>query len=251
MKHTSLYRWALCLPVLFFIGLACGRASLPCAVTDSTEATALEQALLTAWWAGDTTVLLPEPTPLDEVEAAYFSLLDAAPELFWVDSRFAYTATRQGVLALTPTYLCAPDALERLRGELESAVGELLAILPPGISDYAAAYALHDALAAVVTYGTGESALGDAGAYTAYGALVEGRAVCRGYAMAYLSLLARAGIAAEYVQSGAMAHGWVRACLDGRWLHIDVTWDDTAPTTHRRFARSDSAMAALGYVDFP
>lgn len=247
MQSNPARRWALCLLALFLF--LPGRARLPEPVADSPPPTTLEAALLAAWTAGESSLLLDTPTPLAAVEATYFALLDRAPELFWVADRFSYTAVSQGVIAVEPVYLCPPSELPALRTAFTEAVAAILAALPPSGSDYARAYALHDALAAIAAYGKADdSPLGADGAYTAYGGLVDGTAVCRGYAMAYLALLARAGIAAEYVHSDSMAHGWVRARLDGEWRHIDVTWDDSEPTSHRSFARTDAAMAALGYA---
>jgi len=247
MKHTWLYRLALCLPVLF---LFCAPPAVPGGPLPPPEQTALQKALLLAWQTCEPVIQLPAPLPLEELEAAYFALLDSAADCFWVDSRFSYTAGAEGVLSVTPHYLCTPDEIGQLRDAFDRAADRLLAAVPAHGSDYAAAYALHGALAAVAAYGPENAALGPSGAYTAYGALVEGRAVCRGYAMAYRTLLKRAGIPSTYVRSAAMGHGWVQACLDGRWLHIDVTWDDITPLSHRHFARTDRAMTALGYTDF-
>ena len=246
MLYFPVRRWAICLSALLLCLWGCAP---PDAVTQETPPTALGAVLLTAWTAGEERVLLDTPMPLTAVEDTYFALQDAVPELFWAADSFSYTAIGEGVVAVTPHYLCPPSTLPSLRAALATAVDDLLAVLPPQGSEYARAYALHDALAAVTEYGrTDASPLGEMGAYTAYGALVDGVAVCRGYAMGYLVLLARAGITAMYVKSESMGHGWVRARLDGRWYHIDVTWDDRSPTSHQRFARTDKAMQALGYT---
>ena len=247
MPYINLRRWAICLSAFL---LCFGSCVIP-QPTSEVPPSALEAALLAAWSAGEESLLFDTPMPLAAVEDTYFALLDAVPELFWAADRFGYTAIGEGVVAVAPDYLCPPDELPAQRSAMTEAIERIMVVLPSQGSEYACAYALHDALAAVVDYGRAEaSALGEDGAYTAYGALVDGVAVCRGYAMAYLVLLARAGITAEYVKSASMGHGWVRARLDGRWVHIDVTWDDRNPTSHRRFARSDRSMQALGYTDW-
>ena len=57
--------------------------------------------------------------------------------------------------------------------------------------------------------------------YTAYGCLVEGRAVCAGYAKAFKLLLGRCGISCYYVvgEAGGGKHGWNCVELDGNY-HI-------------------------------
>ena len=243
MPYINLRRWAICLSAFL---LCFGSCAMP-QPTSEVPPSALEAALLAAWTAGEESLLFDTPMPLAAVEDTYFALLDAVPELFWAADRFGYTAIGDGVVAIAPDYLCLPDELPALRSALTEAIERIMVVRPSQGSEYARAYALHDAL---VDERLANRLLGEDGAYTAYGALVDGVAVCRGYAMAYLALLARAGITAEYVKSASMGHGWVRARLDGRWVHIDVTWDDRNPTSHRRFARSDRSMQALGYTDW-
>ncbi len=244
MQWMRTCRWMLLMPVLFLLfRLPAGEPTV------YRERTPLEEQLIAAWTDGEKEIVLPASMPLARLEACYFALLDAEPGVFWVAHRFGYTADAYGVCVIFPEYLCPAEEISVLRVRLANALASLSAVIPRGASDYAAAYALHDALAAVTVYGTPEaSPLGAESAYTAYGALSDRRAVCRGYAMAYLLLLREAGIDASYISSDAMAHGWVLAELDGRRLHIDVTWDDAGKLSHRYFARTETAMTAMGYT---
>jgi len=65
----------------------------------------------------------------------------------------------------------------------------------------------------------------DAG-FTAYGALVEGSAVCQGYTEAYEYLLEQVGIKSERCSSNLLNHIWNILYIDGETYHVDVTWDD-------------------------
>lgn len=61
----------------------------------------------------------------------------------------------------------------------------------------------------------------------AYGALVEGKAVCEGYARAFKYLCDKVGIPCELViGSTDVDHMWNVVEIDGKWYHVDVTWDD-------------------------
>lgn len=214
---------------------------------------ALAAQLRTAWREGRQTIVLDSPLPLTVLTETYFAMRDASPELFWVSYRFAYTAEEANglVQSVSPAYLCNADEVDRLSVSYAAALDALAERVSGETDAFRVARLLHDALAESVTYGRASaSALGDAGQYTAYGALVEGRAVCRGYAMAYLDLLRYCGINAVYVRSETMNHGWVMACLEGAWVHIDVTRDDGDALSHRYFARSDIAMHLMGYTDW-
>lgn len=67
-----------------------------------------------------------------------------------------------------------------------------------------------------------------------YGALVNGKAVCEGYARAFKVVMDRIGIDCVLVQGVAQGstdggfepHMWNYVQLDGRWYGVDVTWND-------------------------
>jgi transglutaminase/protease-like cytokinesis protein 3 len=66
---------------------------------------------------------------------------------------------------------------------------------------------------------------------TAYAALVQGQAVCQGYAAAAYRLLREAGVSVRILTgtAGEQAefHAWNLVCIDGLYYNLDVTWDDT------------------------
>lgn len=71
---------------------------------------------------------------------------------------------------------------------------------------------------------------------TSYGALVNGKAICGGYAKAFKAVLDRLNIPCVCVQgyscsstsSNYVAHMWNAVKLDGQWYAVDPTWNDTA-----------------------
>ena len=81
-------------------------------------------------------------------------------------------------------------------------------------------------------------------AYLAYGALVEGKAVCQGYVAAYDLLLRLEGIDCVAVTCQAASHGWTEATLDGVTYHIDPTWGDSTGQPNKYFAMTPEASWA-------
>ena len=66
----------------------------------------------------------------------------------------------------------------------------------------------------------------------AYGALIEGKAVCQGYAQSLAMILNNLNVECHTIVamtkgSNPVLHEWVRGKLDGKWYYIDLTWDDT------------------------
>ncbi|WP_161980653.1 IdeS/Mac family cysteine endopeptidase [Streptococcus sp. S784/96/1] len=68
---------------------------------------------------------------------------------------------------------------------------------------------------------------------SAYSALVENKTVCAGYAKAFKLLMDKMGIPCHTKQGGIVGsqnHLWNMIELDGKWYHVDATWDDLGHT---------------------
>lgn len=121
--------------------------------------------------------------------------------------------------------------LEQNQTKFLDAAGELIygGKYPSG-GDYDKELYLHDRLLAHVTYD--DAYLNEQNAYTA---IVEGKAVCAGYAFAFQYLLMRNGIESYYVVGTAgvdkagkpVGHAWNIAKISGVWYYVDPTWDDS------------------------
>ena len=95
--------------------------------------------------------------------------------------------------------------------------------------------------------------------YTMYGALVNGSAVCDGYTKAYSYLLRQVGIESRACVSFDINHAWNLIKIDGKYYHVDVTWDDLAWTSgsrgveggvrHYNFLRSNAGIIETGHIN--
>ena len=100
-------------------------------------------------------------------------------------------------------------------------------VITPGMSDYDRARALHDWLIYNANYDYSSNPH-----RTAAGVLVYGTGVCDSYARAYLMLCTIAGLDCMIITGDAMtpdgwgAHAWNMVKLNGKWYHVDCTWDD-------------------------
>lgn len=102
-----------------------------------------------------------------------------------------------------------------------------------GMDERARLLALHDWLVMNCAYDMrlAESSTLDGAQppFTAAGALVDGTAVCMGYARAYQMLCDAAGIETYFIVSEKMNHAWNAVRLEGELLFIDCTYDDPVP----------------------
>lgn len=101
-----------------------------------------------------------------------------------------------------------------------------------GMSKTEIALAIHDYLALHTRYDYAAVESGskdNPNMYNAYGVLVNGLAVCHGYALAYIDLLREVGVESYFVSSSNLNHGWNVINTESGWYHSDVTWDDPRP----------------------
>lgn len=100
-------------------------------------------------------------------------------------------------------------------------------------------------------------------AHKEYGAIVEGYAVCDGYAKAYNDLLGRVGVKATLVLGmkpinigdTPQPHAWSCVTINGIKYHVDVTSDDPVPDRPETVSRScflvsDTKLNKYGHADY-
>ena len=124
-------------------------------------------------------------------------------------------------------------------------------IIKPNMTDYDKELAIHDYIVKNAAYdhdAYANNTIPDVD-YTAEGVLLNGTAVCEGYAEAFKYLMDMVNIPCMVVTGtahsdlliGDEGHAWNEAEINGSWYQVDVTWDDTD---------SDDVNAALCYTYF-
>ncbi len=80
--------------------------------------------------------------------------------------------------------------------------------------------------------------------HTAYGALIKGKAVCDGYAIAMKDMLDYVGIENIIVTGKArnQPHAWNLIKIDNKWLHTDPTWNDTEYSLYSYYDKTSKEM---------
>ncbi len=104
--------------------------------------------------------------------------------------------------------------------------------ITPGMSEYAKAKVLHDWLIFNANYDYSYTYSGPEGV------LLHGTGVCDSYARAYQKLLTAAGLQSIIVTGFGNGgyHGWNLVRVDGKWYHVDCTWDDPGRGGDERWA---------------
>ena len=116
-------------------------------------------------------------------------------------------------------------------------------IIIDGMSDYEKELVIHDYIVNNTKYDIDnyKSKTIPVESYTDYGVLVNGVGVCEGYAKAFTRLLNIVGIKSLYVQgkSNNGLHAWVMVSIDGKWRHVDITWNDPIMDDGSNYIRHD------------
>lgn len=170
------------------------------------------------------------------------------PEYFWFIGTFEYSMSKGKIVTLYPVYevyggVISKATIEKANVLFQNAVSAIMTDMKSqaGKDDYSKAVWLHDRVAQMVTYQATDND------QTAFGALVDGKCVCAGYARAYQYLLQCAGIKAWTVlgtsynpaTNRSENHAWNVLWIDGKCIYTDVTWDDqSSGLFHLYFGRN-------------
>lgn len=119
------------------------------------------------------------------------------------------------------SYKYSAEEVNTMLRETEKAADRIMVQITADMDEYDIVKLFHDSL--IINCKNDEN-----GQYcnTVYGALVDGKALCEGYAKAFSYLCGRAGIENVIVTGKTTTdHMWNMVKLDGNWYHVDVTWD--------------------------
>ena len=175
-----------------------------------------------------------------DIDPMIMLLVSTCPRLGCVSESYSYTVGGDGrVSALTINYTAEAEEVARMDEELTEAAQEIIS-LGEGLPPEERVQLYHDSLVQGCEYSDSSP-----NCYSAYGCLVEGKAVCEGYSKAFLLLcelgdidcLTVLGDTAE--ESGSTPHMWNKLSLDGEWYNVDVTWDDPISNVEGGYLRYD------------
>lgn len=163
------------------------------------------------------------------------------PDLICLGSTYEASinkATNQ-VISLSPEYIMDKWEFADKLTQMENRMNEIIAHISPDMSEFEVILLFHDEIIKNCRYEDSEYAA------TAYGALVDGRAICEGYAKAFKLLCDRVGIQTILITGygNNQNHMWNMVNAGGKWYHMDLTWDDpTAANRADDYVRYDYFM---------
>lgn len=177
---------------------------------------------------------------VEEVKYVFEAVYNDHPELFWLETGYTCKYLRSGkCIELTLVYNESASHLDRAKAEFEAAAEEILSGAAGLAGDLEKEKYVHDALVDKVDYDERASMN-----QSAYSALVNGTSVCAGYARAFQYLMMEFGVPCYYCTGySGEDHAWNIIQTGGRHYNVDVTWDDTEPSTYDYYNKTDAEYA--------
>ena len=181
-----------------------------------------------------------------DVKPVFQEIINTIPDLFYLDFNYQYYLNPKTgeVTAFVPTYLVSDkNQVDRMMAEYTANIDAICDLIDPAWSDVHKALFVHDYLASTFEYDTTYVI------HDIYDFFKESRGVCQAYTLLYIAVLERFGIEVSAVFSESMNHTWNIIKINGKWYHVDVTWDDPIPdqfgkALHTYFLVSDEFISA-------
>lgn len=156
----------------------------------------------------------------DELKSKVFKLHYEYPQFYTVMRSSSHTETEdQKVQTYYPNY-----SLDR-SAELKAEWKLVEAKTKDCKTDLEKAMVVHDYLCDTIVY---SNELGTHKPHDIEGAILEKKAVCEGYALAYKYYMNRLNIPCNVVEGTVPegSHAWNQIKIGGKWYMVDTTWDD-------------------------
>ena len=163
----------------------------------------------------------------DITNGAVRSIINSHPEFIGLSGGYRYWSSGSSITEIEFTYLT--NAKEEQQ-ELDAALQKVKSKIDiSGMTDEEIVLAYHEYLTSTVAYAYEDYFNGTIASnhgYDMYGALIKHSCVCQGYAETMFYLLREAGLPCAIASSENINHAWNIVKINGKWYHIDATWDD-------------------------
>ena len=176
-----------------------------------------------------------------DVKDTFEAVCNDHPELFWMETSYSSKYLKDGqCIEISLQYNGLAEDLEKAEKEFNEKALEI--IEPAKLLEGAEAKEkyVHDALIEKVSYNINASIN-----QSAYAALVNGESVCAGYARAFQYIMQQLGVPCYYCTGDSGGeHAWNIIKISDNYYHVDVTWDDTEPSTYNYYNKTDAEFGA-------
>lgn len=165
----------------------------------------------------------------DRTEKVIKVINEKRPELFWITGFTTTSLFNKTKIEIDVMNDYKKDELQTMYNDIIASADELISQIPAPLDTYGTVVFVHDYIITNCEYYTEGAESGEYGLWgSAYGCLVDGKAVCQGYAQAFQYIMNRLGIECGICRGETKRgrHAWNYVNIDGDYYWIDLTWDD-------------------------
>ena len=189
---------------------------------------------------------------LEEYQLIASNIVYDNPELFYVSARSfpcSYIPSTKMVVEAKPVYLFEKEQAKAKKAFFEDEIQKAASCAKDEMSDAEKVLSVHDYFCTEFSYDTTYEK------YTPLELFETKSGVCQAYSIAFKAVMDKLKIECDYAVSENMNHMWNIVKIDGKWYHVDVTWDDPLPDSagramHNNFLVTDEGITAAGHYDF-
>ena len=162
------------------------------------------------------------------------------PYVFWLNNMFSYYYSSNDTLVQMYVVEDSISLQDRIN-EFSAAVSDIISQAGGGLSEYDREKFVNDYIIDNCEY---DESAGSWRPMSVYGAVIDGKAICGGYAYAAQLLLNLLGIDATCVTGKGREelHVWNQVKIDGLWYNLDVTWNDGVMSRYDYFNLNDEVF---------
>lgn len=172
---------------------------------------------------------------INDIKKAFWACDYDNPQLLNIADGYAYSYFGSKVHSVAIMYGRDISQTKAILKEIEARTADVIKKARTLTSDYKRLKLFHDWIVDNTTYvTTGGSHISEID-----GPVIHGEALCEGYSKTFAYLCQSIGIPCVCVHGHGNGgdHMWNMVQLDGKWYHIDVTWDDPITTTGDQLRR--------------
>lgn len=180
------------------------------------------------------------PVNVNQLKNVFEAVYNDHPEIFWLETGYSCKYLQSGqCVEIILQYNSTANHLEEARQRFDAQAQKILSEAQMLSGSSEKEKAVHDALLKLVEYDEGADR-----SQSAYSALVDEKSVCAGYARAFQYLMQQLQVPCYYCTGfSGQDHAWNIIKLDQGYANVDVTWDDTTPSTYDYYNKSDAELA--------
>lgn len=189
-------------------------------------------------------VSLPSKLDQAQIQETFMAYTNDNPQVFWLSNVFSYGYEGNSTILQLYSNLSA-DSCNVAIDSFNSKLTQIVQSIPAGLSEFDREEALYDYIIKNCSYNN--AAVEDTDiwqAFSAYGALTDGKVVCEGYSRVMELLSSYLGLQCALIRgsSGGVGHMWNAVDVSGSWYNLDLTWCDGNQPIYNYFNITDQVL---------